>query len=47
MPPKDAKGMANSVDWLDPDQTAPQGRSRMSTLFVAQDFLSENLGKLW
>ena len=46
MPPKDAKGMVNSVNRLDPDHTAPQFRPRMSTLF-AQAFLSENLGKLW
>ena len=38
MHPKDADGIANSVD---PDQTAPLG----SALF-AQTCLSENLGKL-
>ena len=41
MRPKDAHGMANSVD---PDQTAPLVRSG-STLF-AQTCLSENLGSL-
>ena len=35
MHPKDAAGIANSVD---PDQTAP---------LFAQTCLSENLGKLW
>ena len=38
MRPKDAEGIANSVD---PDQT-----SSGSTLF-AQTYLSENLGWLW
>ena len=40
--PKDADGMANSVD---PDQTAPNPWSG-STLF-AQTCLSKNLGSLW
>ena len=40
MGPKDADGMANSVD---PDQTAPLGSG--SALF-AQTCLSENLGSL-
>ena len=39
MSPKDADGVANSVD---PDQTAPSG----STLFAAQACLFENLGSL-
>ena len=39
MPPKDAEGIANSVD---PDQTAPEGSG--SALF-AQACPSENLGK--
>ena len=39
MCPKDADGMANSVD---PDQTAPSG----STLFD-QTYLSEDLESLW
>ena len=38
MRPKDAEGIANSVD---PDQTAPLG----SALF-AQAYVSENLGSL-
>ena len=44
MRPKDAEGMANSVD---PEQTVPLGAVWSgSTLFV-QTFLSENLGSLW
>ena len=40
--PKDAVGMANSVD---PDQTAPLGVWSGSVLF-AQAYLSKNLGSL-
>ena len=40
MSPKDAEGIANSVD---PDQTAPLGSG--SALFAQTD-LSENLGSL-
>ena len=43
MSPKDADGMANSVD---PDQTAPLGVLSGSTLFT-QAYLSENLRSLW
>ena len=42
MSPKDAEGMANSVD---PDQTAPLADWSGSALF-AQTCLSENLGSL-
>ena len=42
MHPKDAEGIANSVD---PDQTAPLGVWSGSALF-AQTCLFENLGKL-
>ena len=42
MSPKDADGMANSVD---PDQTAPLAVWFGSALF-AQAYLSENLGSL-
>ena len=46
MSPKDADGMASSVD---PDQTAPLGAGAVwsgSTLFT-QAYLSENLESLW
>ena len=43
MSPKDAKGIANSVD---PDQSAPLAVWSGAALF-AQTYLSENLGSLW
>ena len=43
MSPKDADGMANSVD---PDQTAPLGAVRSGSALFAQGDLSENLGSL-
>ena len=43
MSPKDADGMANSVD---PDQTAPVGAVWSGSTLFAQTCLSENLGKL-
>ena len=43
MPPKDAEGIANSVD---PDQTAPPGAVWAGSALFAQSYLSENLGKL-
>ena len=43
MSPKDADGMANSVD---PDQTAPLGAVWSGSALFAQTCLSENLGKL-
>ena len=44
MSPKDAAGMANSVD---PDQTAPVGAVWSGSTLFAQTCLSENLGSLW
>ena len=44
MSPKDADGMANSVD---PDQTAPLGAVWSGSALFAQAYLSENLGSLW
>ena len=44
MSPKDANGMANSVD---PDQTAPVGAVLSGSILFAQTCLSENLGSLW
>ena len=43
MGPKDADGMANSVD---PDQTAPVGAVWSGSTLFAQTCLSENLGSL-
>ena len=43
MSPKDADGMANSVD---PDQTAPLGAVWSGSALFAQAYLSENLGSL-
>ena len=43
MSPKDAEGMANSVD---PDQTAPLGAVWSGSALFAQTCLSENLGSL-
>ena len=43
MHPKDAEGIANSVD---PDQTAPLGAVWSGSALFAQAHLSENLGKL-
>ena len=43
MHPKDAVGMANSVD---PDQTAPLGAVWSGSALFAQTCLSENLGTL-
>ena len=43
MSPKDADGMANSVD---PDQTAPIGTLWSASTVFAQVYLSENLGSL-
>ena len=43
MCPKDAEGIANSVD---PDQTAPLGAVRSGCALFAQTYLSENLGSL-
>ena len=43
MSPKDAEGMANSVD---PDQTAPRTAVWSGTALFAQTCLSENLGSL-
>ena len=43
MHPKDAEGIANSVD---PDQTASLGAVRSGSALFAQTCLSENLGKL-
>ena len=43
MHPKDAEGIANSVD---PDQTAPAGAVWSGSALFAQTYLSENLGKL-
>ena len=44
MHPKDAEGIANSVD---PDQTAPlTARVWPGSALFAQTFLSENLGPL-
>ena len=43
MSPKDAEGMANSVD---PDQTAPLGAVWSGSEMFAQVYLSENLGSL-
>ena len=43
MHPKDAKGIANSVD---PDQTAPLGAVWSGSALFAQTCLSENLGEL-
>ena len=43
MHPKDADGIANSVD---PDQTAPVGAVWSGSALFAQTYLSENLGKL-
>ena len=44
MHPKDAAGIANSVD---PDQTAPLGTVWSGSALFAQTCLSENLGSLW
>ena len=44
MYPKDADGMANSVD---SDQTAPSGALWSGCTLFAQTDLSENLGSLW
>ena len=44
MRPKDAAGIANSVD---PDQTAPLGVVWSGSALFAQTYLSENLGPLW
>ena len=53
MSPKDADGMANSVDpdqttsnSVDPDQTAPLGAVWSGSALFAQPYLSENLGSL-
>ena len=43
MHPKDAEGIANS---LDPDQTAPRGAIWSGSALFAQTCLSENLAKL-
>ena len=43
MSPKDADGMANSVD---PDQTAPLGAVWSGSALFAQAYLSKNLGSL-
>ena len=43
MHPKDAAGIANSVD---PDQTAPLGEVWSGSALFAQTYLSENLGSL-
>ena len=43
MHPKDAKGIASSVD---PDQTAPVGAVWSGSALFAQTCLSENLGSL-
>ena len=43
MHPKDAEGIANSVD---PDQTAPLGAVWSGSALFAQTCLSENLGTL-
>ena len=40
MSPKDADGMANSVD---PDQAAPVGAAWSGSALFAQTYLSENL----
>ena len=44
MPPKDAEGIANSVD---ADQTAPVGVAWCGSALFAQACLSKNLGSLW
>ena len=49
MHPKDAAGIANSVD---PDQIAPRsslilGAVWSGSALFAQTYLSENLGSLW
>ena len=43
MSPKDAEGIANSVD---PDQTAPLGAVWSGSALFAQAYLSKNLGPL-
>ena len=43
MHPKDAAGIANSVD---PDQTAPIGAVWSGSPLFAQAYVSENLGSL-
>ena len=43
MSPKDADGMANSVD---PDQNAPLGAVWSGSALFAQAYLPENLGSL-
>ena len=43
MHPKDAEGIANSVDR---DQTAPLGAVWSGSALFAQTYLSENLGSL-
>ena len=43
MHPKDASGIANSVD---PDQTAPPGAVWSGSALFAQTYLSENLESL-
>ena len=44
MHPKDAAGIANSVD---PDQTVPLGAVWSRSALFAQAYLSKNLGSLW
>ena len=43
MHPKDATGIANSVD---PDQTAPLGAVWSGSALFSQTYLSENIGSL-
>ena len=43
MSPKDADGMANSID---PDKTAPLGAVWSGSALFVQAYLSENLGSL-
>ena len=43
MCPKDAEGIANSVD---PDQTAPLGAVWSESALFAQTYMSENFGSL-
>ena len=42
MGPKHAEGMANSVDSVDPDQTAPVGAVWSGSTLFAMTCLSEN-----
>ena len=44
LPPKDADGMANSVD---PDQTAPLGAVWSGFSLFAQPYMSQYLEFLW